>query len=120
MPESGVDILRNTLDLVLLAAIVDGPRHGYAIAEWIDLASDAEVYLDEGTLYPALHRLERNGWVRTTWGRSANNRRARFYELTPEGRAHLREQRPAWLRHAEAIVRILRASPDTAYRVAEP
>jgi transcriptional regulator len=112
MPESGIDIMRGTLDLLVLTALRDGPRHGYAIAQWIDLATDADVYVDEGTLYPALHRIERKGWVRSELGRSASNRRARYYELTPTGRAHLNATSPEWLRQAEAIVRALRAAAE--------
>lgn len=110
MPEAGIDIMRGTLDLLVLSALRDEPRHGYAIAQWIDLGTDAEVYVDEGTLYPALHRIERKGWVRSDWGRSASNRRARYYQLTAAGRAHLHASAPEWLRQAEAIVRALRAS----------
>ena len=116
MPDSGIDIMRGTLDLLVLSALREGPRHGYAIAQWIDLATDADVYVDEGTLYPALHRIERKGWVSSELGRSASNRRARYYEITATGRAHLSETSPEWLRQAEAIVRALRAS-DTPREV---
>jgi transcriptional regulator len=115
MPESELNVFRSSLDLVILKALSWGPRHGYAVAEWIERATDATVLVEEGTLYPALHRLERRGWVDTEWGISANNRRAKFYRLTPSGRAQLRRETPTWLRHAEAIARALRAAtPEPA------
>jgi DNA-binding PadR family transcriptional regulator len=85
------------------------------VAEWIDQATSATILIEEGTLYPALHRLERKRWVDTEWGVSENNRRAKFYRLTPAGRAQLRSETPTWLRHAEAIARALRATvPEMA------
>jgi transcriptional regulator len=115
MSESELTIFRSSLDLVLLKALSWGPRHGYAVAEWVREATSETVLVEEGTLYPALHRLERRGWVSAEWGVSANNRRAKFYELTPPGRAQLRQETPTWLRHAEAIARALRtAVPETA------
>ena len=113
MAESELTILRSSLDLVILKALTWGPRHGYAVAEWIDQATESAVLLEEGTLYPALHRLERNGWVAAEWGVSANNRRAKFYSITPTGRAQLSDTAPAWLRHADAIARALRAPSPT-------
>jgi PadR family transcriptional regulator PadR len=115
MAESELNVFRSSLDLVILKALSWGPRHGYGVAEWIDQATDAIVLVEEGTLYPALHRLERRGWVGTEWGVSENNRRAKFYRLTPAGRAQLRREMPTWLRHAEAIARALRAAtPELA------
>ncbi len=110
-----INVFRSSLDLVILKALSWGPRHGYAVAEWIEQATDATVLVEEGTLYPALHRLERRGWVDTEWGVSENNRRAKFYRLTPGGRAQLRRESSTWLRHAEAISRALRtATPELA------
>jgi transcriptional regulator len=115
MADSELNVFRSSLDLVILKALSWGPRHGYAVAEWIEHATDATVLVEEGTLYPALHRLERRGWVETEWGVSENNRRAKFYRLTSSGRAQLRREAPTWLRHAEAIARALRsASPEPA------
>ena len=108
MADSELNVFRSSLDLVILKALSWGPRHGYAVAEWIEHATGATVLVEEGTLYPALHRLERRGWVETEWGASENNRRAKFYRLTPAGRAQLRREAPTWLRHAEAIARALR------------
>ncbi len=115
MSDSELNIFRSSLDLVLLKALSWGPRHGYAVAEWVSQATSATLLVEEGTLYPALHRLERKGWVSAEWGVSANNRRAKFYELTPSGRAQLRQETPTWLRHAEAVARALRsAAPEPA------
>ena len=109
MPDSELNVLRSSLDLVILKALTWGPRHGYAIAEWVEQATGDVLLLEEGTLYPALHRLERKAWVTAEWGVSENNRRAKFYRLTPGGRAQLRDETPTWLRHAEGIARALRA-----------
>ena len=119
MRDSELNVLRSSLDLVILKALTWGPRHGYAVAEWVEEATGDVLLLEEGTLYPALHRLERKGWVVADWGVSENNRRAKFYRLTPAGRAQLHDETPTWLRHAEAIARALRsASPDAAGEVA--
>jgi PadR family transcriptional regulator, regulatory protein PadR len=115
MSDSELNVLRSSLDLVILKALIWGPRHGYAVAEWVEHATDDVLLLEEGTLYPALHRLERKGYVNTEWGVSDNNRRAKFYRLTPGGRAQLHATSPTWLRHAEAIARALRSeSPEVA------
>src|SRR5689334_19977137 len=119
MSDSELNVLRSSLDLVILKALTWGPRHGYAVAEWVEEATGDVLLLEEGTLYPALHRLERKGWVTAEWGVSENNRRAKFYRLTADGRAQLRDETPTWLRHAEGIARALRiASPEAAGEVA--
>jgi len=110
MSDAHADLLRSSLDLLILKAISWGPRHGYGVAEWIEQATDDALSIEEGTLYPALHRLERKGWVKTEWGISDNNRRAKFYRLTPTGRAQFRAQAPAWHRYSEAIALALRAT----------
>ena len=109
MHDSELNVLRSSLDLLILKALSWGPRHGYAVAEWIEQATQAALLIDEGTLYPALHRLERKGWLAPTWGISENNRRAKYYALTPAGRAQFRSEAPAWHRYAEAIGRALRS-----------
>ena len=115
MRDSELNVLRSSLDLVILKALTWGPRHGYAVAEWVEQATDDVLLLEEGTLYPALHRLERKGWVESEWGVSENHRRAKFYRPTAAGRARLRTEGPAWHRYAEAIGAALRAaSPDVA------
>jgi PadR family transcriptional regulator PadR len=109
------DLLRSSLDLLVLKALSWGPMHGYDISEWIEHATDSLLLLEEGTLYPALHRLERRGWITAEWGVSANNRRAKFYKLSAAGRARFRAEAPVWHRHAEAIAIALRGtSPETA------
>jgi PadR family transcriptional regulator PadR len=115
MADTEIDLLRSSLDLLILKALGWGPRHGYAVAEWIEMATSDALAVEEGTLYPALHRLERKGWVRSEWGVSDNNRRAKFYKLTATGRAQFRTQAPGWHRYAEAIAAALRAtSPEIA------
>jgi transcriptional regulator len=115
MADAETDLLRSSLDLLILKALSWGPRHGYGVAEWIEQATDDALSVDEGTLYPALHRLERKEWVISEWGISENNRRAKFYRLTAGGRAQFRAEAPAWHRYAEAIAGALRAtSPNLA------
>jgi PadR family transcriptional regulator len=110
MADTETDLLRSSLDLLVLKALSWGPMHGYGINEWIENATASLLLLEEGTLYPALHRLERRGWISSEWGVSDNNRRAKFYRLTSAGRARFRSQAPLWHRHAEAIALALRQS----------
>lgn len=112
MSSVDVNILRESLDLVILRALTWGPRHGYAIAEWIEGATGALLFVDEGTLYPALHRLARRKLVDTTWGISDNNRRAKYYRLTPAGRARLKQQAPAWHAFVGALSNALSSAPE--------
>jgi PadR family transcriptional regulator PadR len=108
MADTETDLLRSSLDLLVLKALSWGPMHGYGISEWVEGATESLLLLEEGTLYPALHRLERRGWITSEWGVSDNNRRAKFYRLTAAGRARFRAQAPLWQRHAEAIAVALR------------
>jgi transcriptional regulator len=105
-------ILRESVDLLILKALTWGPKHGYAIAEWIEGATDATLLIEEGTLYPALHRLARRRHVRSEWGASENNRRAKFYELTPAGRSRLIAQSSTWRQHVDAIAGALALSAE--------
>ena len=115
MADTETDLLRSSLDLLVLKALGWGPMHGYGISEWVEGATASLLLLEEGTLYPALHRLERRGWITSEWGVSDNNRRAKFYWLTTAGRARFRAQAPLWHRHAEAIaVALRRTSVETA------
>ena len=108
-------LLRGTLDVLILKAVTWGPRHGYAIAEWIKTITDGDVLVEEGPLYTALHRLERNRWLAADWGLSDNNRKAKFYSLTREGRAQLRAEVSSWERYARALGKALAAtSPQPA------
>ena len=109
MADQGNDILRGTLDLLVLRALSWGSAHGYGIARWIEFATNDVLAVGEGTLYPALHRLEERGWVVAEWGVSDNNRRAKYYTLTSEGRAQLRVETASWRRYADAVAAALRA-----------
>ena len=108
-PTPSPDILKGTLDLLILKALSWGPAHGYAVARWIEFATQDALAVGEGTLYPALHRLEERGWVSASWGPSENNRRAKFYALTKAGRARLRVEADSWRRYAAAVFAALEA-----------
>jgi transcriptional regulator len=104
------DILRGTLDLLVLRALSSGPLHGYGVARWIEAATDDALAVGEGTLYPALHRLESKRWVRSEWGVSENNRRAKYYALTESGRSRLAVETENWRRYAAAVASALEDS----------
>jgi transcriptional regulator len=109
MAPQTLEILRGTLDLLILKAVSLGPMHGYAVAQWIERATHDVLRVEEGTLYPALHRLENREWIAAEWGRSENNQRAKFYSLTPKGRAQLRVETKDWTRYAAAVFHALEA-----------
>jgi transcriptional regulator len=109
MPQPGQDILRGTLDLLVLKALSWGPTHGYGVARWIQQATADALAVGEGTLYPALHRLEERDWITASWGTSENNRQAKFYALTKRGRAQLRIETDSWRRYAAAVFAALEA-----------
>lgn len=111
MPNATVEVLRGTLDLLILKAVSGGPVHGYAVARWIEQATNDVLRIEEGTLYPALHRLETKEWISAEWGTSGNNRRAKFYALTPKGRAQLRRETETWTRYAGAVFAAIAATP---------
>ena len=98
-----------TLDMLVLRALRRGTMHGYAIAEFIQQASNDALRVEEGALYPALHRLELRGALRAEWGTSDNNRRAKFYRLTPRGRRELEREAAEWDRIADAVARVMQA-----------
>ncbi len=100
-------LLRGTLDLLILKALSWGPRHGYAVAEWIRMATADHLLVEEGPLYTALHRLEKQGWLTSEWGYSENNRKARFYELSRSGRQQLRAETTAWEKYSASVTRAL-------------
>jgi len=104
------EMLPGTLDMLILKALSRGELHGYAIAEFIHRASDDVLGVEEGALYPALHRLELRGLVAAQWGASDNNRRAKFYTLTAAGRRELARERDYWTRVAGAITRVMRTA----------
>jgi PadR family transcriptional regulator PadR len=102
------EMLQGTLDLLILKTLVVGPAHGHIIAHAIEHRSEEVLQVEHGSLYPALHRLENRGWIASFWGTSENNRRARYYRLTPEGRAQLAHQTTRWDEIVRAVNRVLR------------
>ena len=106
------ELLQGTLDLLVLKTLAVGPAHGHTIAHAIARRSDEVLQVEHGSLYPALHRLEDRGWISSFWGTSENNRRARYYRLTPKGRAQLAEQTSRWDEIVRAVNRILRPATD--------
>ena len=105
-------LLQGTLDLLILHALQRGALHGYAIAQTIHLLSDEVLRVEEGSLYPALHRLEGRGWIASFWGTSDNNRKAKYYRLTPAGKKQLAAQTTRWEEIVRAIGRILNPSTE--------
>jgi PadR family transcriptional regulator, regulatory protein PadR len=103
-----LELLQGTLDLLILRTLLHGPRHGHAIAKAIEFNSDDVLQVEQGSLYPALHRLIKRGWISAEQGTSANNRRAKFYRLTHKGRRQLTLETSKWDKLAGAIARILR------------
>ena len=102
-----LDLPQGTLDLLILKALSLTPMHGWAISERIHQVSRATLQIPQGSLYPALHRLERRGWIRAEWGASDNNRKAKFYELTRAGRKQLDAESDAWARLTQAVALVL-------------
>jgi transcriptional regulator len=111
VPIGSTDLLQGTLQILILKALFAGPTHGYGVARWIEETTDDVLRVEEGSLYPALRRLEDKDFISSSWGVSENNRRARFYALTIAGRAHLQREAEAWMRTSGAVTRVLRASP---------
>jgi transcriptional regulator len=112
MPERSLELLKGTLDLMILRALNAAPTHGYGVIRWIERATRSTLLVEEGSLYPALYRLEDRGWVTSDWGVSENNRRARFYRLTPKGRAQLKVETEDFTRFAEAVLQLLRTPSE--------
>jgi transcriptional regulator len=110
MPRPTQDLLQGTLDLLVLKTLSWGPAHGYAIARWIQQLTGEVLDIGEGSLYPALHRLEERGWVKSEWQLSPNNRRAKFYQLTTRGRQQLRSETASWTEFVDAVGKVLHAT----------
>jgi len=110
MPTTKAELLQGTLDLLILKTLNAGPMHGYAIAQRIQQRSDDVLVVEEGSLYPALYRMEEKGWIQAEWGKSENNRRAKFYSLTRVGRRQLEEETAIWERVYRAITLVLQTS----------
>lgn len=109
-----VELLQGTLDLLILQTLRPGPSHGHAIVKAIERSSDAVLHVEQGSLYPALHRLIKRGWIVAEDGTSENNRRAKFYRLTPQGRKQLSVETTKWDKLAGAIARILHSRARTS------
>jgi PadR family transcriptional regulator PadR len=114
MTSTSGDLLQGTLAILILKALLTGVTHGYGIARWVEDTTDDVLRIEEGSLYPALRRLEDRGWVKSEWGLSENNRRARFYTITAAGRTHLRNEAALWLRYSSAVAQVIRANPSLA------
>jgi PadR family transcriptional regulator, regulatory protein PadR len=107
MTDQGIDLPQGTLDLLVLRTLSLGPNHGWAISERIHQISSKVLQVQQGSLYPALHRLERRGWIKARWGASDNNRRAKYYELTTAGRKQLEAEKSQWKKLSAAVAQVL-------------
>lgn len=103
MTRHRLDVMKGTLTLMVLRALEEGPRHGHEIMRWIRVRADGAFQIEEGAIYPTLHRLRAKKLVRSQWGVSENNRKAKYYQLTPEGEERLREEVSIWHRYVEAV-----------------
>lgn len=110
------ELLQGTLDMLILKSLAEGPRHGYGVARWIHTISRDALRIEEGSLYPALHRMARRGWIAASWGQSEANRRAKFYRLTRSGRRQLGAKVGSWQQLVAAIALVLEANPVEAVR----
>src|ERR1700723_3506352 len=107
MTNQRIDLPQGTLDLLILRTLSLGPQHGWAISERVQQVSSDVLQIQQGSLYPALHRLERRGWIKATWGASENNRRAKYYELTRSGRKQLDVETDSWRKLTTAVAQVL-------------
>ena len=112
MAPPDLDLLQGTLDVLVLRALQAGPAHGYAVARWIRRATDDAIQVEDRALYVALHRLERRRWIDSVWGLSENNRRAKYYELTPAGHRALEDKSASWSAYAAAMAKVLGRSQE--------
>jgi PadR family transcriptional regulator len=110
MMNKRIDLPQGTLDLLILRTLALGPQHGWAISERVQQVSSDVLQIQQGSLYPALHRLERRGWIKSNWGISDNNRRAKFYELTPAGKKQLTVETESWRKLTVAVTQILESA----------
>ncbi len=108
MNKSNADVLQGTLDLLILKTLARGPMHGYGIVVHVQQVSEEVLRVEEGSLYPALHRIEQAGWIKSEWGTSDNNRRAKYYSLTATGRKQLEKEEENWARLTRAVAKVLR------------
>jgi PadR family transcriptional regulator PadR len=110
MADEPLEVVQGTLDVLILKTLSWGPMHGYGVSRWIRQRTRDELAVEDAALYQALHRLERKGWVESAWGLSENNRRAKYYRLTPPGRAQLRTGTATWRRYVGAVTSVLDAT----------
>jgi len=110
MARSSVDVLQGSLDLLVLKTLSWGPMHGFGIARWLRQLTDDVLQVEEGSLYPALYRMDNRGWIKSEWRLTENNRRAKYYRLTAAGRRQFAEESGEWLRFAGAMSKVLRAT----------
>lgn len=115
MSGESIELLQGTLDLLVLKTLSWGSTHGYGIARWIQDVTNDVLRVEEGSLYPALHRLEKRGWIRSSWGLSENNRRAKYYELTARGRRQLRAATSTWAIFAGAVGNVLTSTQQPTW-----
>jgi transcriptional regulator len=106
-----IDLLQGTLDMLILKALTWGSMHGYAITSWLEEMTDEALQVEEGSLYPALHRMAKRGWIKSEWGVSENNRRARYYTLTAAGRRQLQTEANTWANFTTVVSKVLAANP---------
>ena len=111
MPDYRSELLQGTLDLLILRTLAAGPMHGWGLAQRISLLSREVLTVNQGSLYPALHRLEHQGWIEAEWGVSDNNRQAKFYQLTRDGKKQLADETEYWTRFTAAVGLVLKAGP---------
>lgn len=109
MPATELDLLRGTLDLLILKTLSWGPMHGLGVVRWIEQVTRQRLQIEEGALYPALHRLEEKGWLEAEWGYTENGRRAKYYQLSAAGRRQLAAELSKWSRYSEAVRLVLTA-----------
>jgi transcriptional regulator len=107
MPDQNLVLLQGTLDLVVLKALESGAQHGYGVARWVREVTEGAIAIEDGALYTALHRMERRGWLESSWGVSENNRKAKYYALTRAGRKQLEREAGTWGRYADAVFKVL-------------
>ncbi|HTG98841.1 MAG TPA: PadR family transcriptional regulator [Vicinamibacterales bacterium] len=107
MGDSTLGLLQGTVDLLILRALQPGPSHGYAVSRWVRERTEGVLAIEDAALYQALHRLEGRGWIEAEWGLSDNNRRAKYYRLTPAGRRQVRAEISLWKRYAEAVFKVI-------------
>jgi PadR family transcriptional regulator PadR len=108
MTKRGLELIQGTLEFLILETFADGdPKHGFGVLRWITDATDGALSIEEGALYPALHRMERRGWLESEWGLSERNRKAKYYRITASGRKQLRKEEAGWREYVEAVAKVM-------------